>query len=124
MHELSIAASLVDTVSESLDLERMVVQSVHLRVGALAGVVPEALLFCYEAVTQGTPLQGSSLVIESLPVVVYCPACDAEGELEYTVFLLCPRCGEPTGDLRQGRELDVAYVEIEESESADVCQAG
>lgn len=40
------------------------VTAVHLRLGALAGVAPEALLFCYDVAVEGTPLAGSRLVIE------------------------------------------------------------
>ena len=41
--------------------------------GALSGVVPEALLASYEMACAETPLEGSRLVIEEVPVVVFCP---------------------------------------------------
>lgn len=57
MHELSIALSLVELAAEAAanaGAER--VEAVHLRVGALAGVVPEALQFSFAIAARGTPL--------------------------------------------------------------------
>ena len=40
------------------------VQSVRLRLGSLAGVAREALLFSYGIACEGTPLEGSRLLID------------------------------------------------------------
>ncbi|MEZ0335116.1 MAG: hydrogenase maturation nickel metallochaperone HypA, partial [Gemmatimonadales bacterium] len=77
MHELSIALSLVDLAQEEAERLGGRVCALHLRIGALAGVVPEALLASYEMACAETPLEGSRLVIEDVPVVVYCPECRA-----------------------------------------------
>ena len=77
MHELSIANNLVTIASEAIcsdsesDPEAIgQVSEVHLRLGALAGVVEDALMFCYDIATEGTLLEGSRLVIEAVPVTV------------------------------------------------------
>src|SRR5580700_1545853 len=75
MHELSIAMSIVELAEEEADRRGVQVEAVHLKLGALSGVVKEALLSCYEMACENTPLQGSSLIIEELPVVVFCPSC-------------------------------------------------
>ncbi len=64
MHELSIALSIIDGVSEELQ-ERggPKLHAVHLQIGHLSGVVKEALLFAYDVACEGTPLAGSRLVI-------------------------------------------------------------
>ena len=64
--------------------------AVHLRLGALAGVVPEALLASYEMACAETPLEGSRLVIEEVPVVVFCPRCEAQRPLESRAVVLLP----------------------------------
>lgn len=67
MHELSIALSIVDGVSEELALHGgSSVVAVHLRLGRLSGVVPDALLFAYDAACAGTPLEGSRLRIDEV----------------------------------------------------------
>jgi len=75
MHELSIAVSIVEVVEEEAARNNATrVQSVRLRLGALAGVAREALLFSYGIACEGTPLEGSRLLID-----------EAEGrELEVT----------------------------------------
>ncbi|MGB7546941.1 MAG: hydrogenase maturation nickel metallochaperone HypA [Terracidiphilus sp.] len=117
MHELSIVASIVDTVTESLAAYPGArVKEVRLRVGALAAVVEDSLQFCYGIATEGTPLAGSALVVRILPVVMHCKPCAADVELPGLQSFRCPRCGELVGDLRQGRELEIESIEIEEKE--------
>lgn len=64
MHELSIAVSIIEGVTEELQ-ERggPKLHAVHLQVGHLSGVVKEALLFAYDVACEGTALAGSRLVI-------------------------------------------------------------
>jgi hydrogenase nickel incorporation protein HypA/HybF len=66
MHELSIALSLVEAVSEELVRlgERVSLRSVHVRVGPLSGVVPEALAFAFEVAANDTAIAGVRLTIE------------------------------------------------------------
>ena len=73
MHELALTQSVVDMI-----LERTVdrqVSTVRLRVGLLSGVVPDAMRFCYDLVTAGTGLQGSTLEIEQPPGRAHCRTC-------------------------------------------------
>lgn len=124
MHELSIVMSVVEQVTETLvgrpellpDGAR--VKEVRLRVGALAAVVEDSLQFCYGIASEGTPLQGSVLVVHLLPVVMHCERCDADVELDGLQSFRCRKCGEPVGDLRQGRELEIESIEIEDAEEA------
>jgi hydrogenase nickel incorporation protein HypA/HybF len=119
MHELSIVASVVDTVTESLaalpDTSKGArVLEVRLRVGVLASVVVDSLEFCWGIATEGTALEGSTLRVTTVPVVMHCATCAADVELEGVQSFRCPRCGEPCSDLRQGRELEIESFEIED----------
>ncbi|MGA2809575.1 MAG: hydrogenase maturation nickel metallochaperone HypA [Terracidiphilus sp.] len=117
MHELSIVSSIVESVTESLEAYPGArVKEVRLRVGALASVVRESLDFCYGIATEGTPLEGSILVVNVLAVVMHCEPCGQDVELDGLQSFRCPRCGEPCYDLRQGRELEIEAIEIEEVE--------
>ena len=108
--------SVVETVTESLTpYPGAKVLEVRLKVGALASAIPEPLKFCYGAVTEGTPLDGSRLVVDVLPVVVHCAHCDQDAELDGIQSFRCPRCGEPCNDLRQGRELEIDSIEIDDA---------
>jgi hydrogenase nickel incorporation protein HypA/HybF len=120
MHELSIAYSLVELASESArGAGATKVRSLHLRLGALSGVVRGALEFSYEIATAGTPLEGSKLIVTELPVRVYCASCEVEVELASVQRFRCPKCDTPSGDVRQGRELEVESIEIDVTEEVE-----
>lgn len=115
MHELSIAASIVDSVTESVAAYPGArVKEVRLRVGALASVIEDSLQFCWGITVEGTPLEGAKLVVKILPVIAHCAACGQDGELASLQSFRCPHCGEPCSDLRQGRELEIDSIEIDE----------
>jgi hydrogenase nickel incorporation protein HypA/HybF len=102
MHELSIAQSIVDIVLQHLPKEEGVtVRSVRLRLGAMAGVVPDSLEFCFGAITEGTPLEGALLEIDT--------------DIEPTLFV-CSACGGTSLTVLSGREMQVRDIEVEENE--------
>ena len=120
MHELSIVSSIVDTVTESLAAYPGArVLEVRLRVGALASVVVESLEFCWGIAAEGTAMEGSRLVVNVLPVVVHCAPCGIDSELEGVQSFRCPRCGEPCAEIRQGRELEIDSIEIDDGEVSE-----
>ena len=117
MHELSIVSSIVDSVTETLTAYPGArVKEVRLRVGVLASVVEDSLQFCYGIATEGTALEGSALVVNILPVVAHCATCDRDVEVESLQSFRCPHCGDPVDNLRQGRELEIESIEIDEVE--------
>jgi hydrogenase nickel incorporation protein HypA/HybF len=67
MHELSIALSLIELAQAEGERLGGRICAVHIRIGPLAGVAKDALLFSYEVATHDTPLEGSALVIEEVP---------------------------------------------------------
>ncbi len=114
MHELSIALSMVEMAAEEASRRGSSrVHAIHLKLGDLSGVVKEALRFSYTVACEGTPLEGSELVIEDVPVVVYCPACRAETSLASVQQFCCALCQRPTHEVVRGKELEVTALEIE-----------
>ncbi|WP_322813987.1 hydrogenase maturation nickel metallochaperone HypA [Chloroflexus sp.] len=112
MHELSIAHNIV-TIASNAAAEAGVdrISAVHLRIGALAGVVADALRFSFAIAAEGTPLAGADLIIEEVPVVVFCPDCNAEVTLTNPRLFRCPRCDRPCGQIVHGRELELVALE-------------
>ena len=106
MHELGITQGVVDAVTERTG--DAPVAGVRLRVGRLAGVVPDAMRFCFELVTAGTPLEGAELEIEEPEGRGRCRTCGAEFPLPDLV-LLCD-CGSADVEILAGRELAIASV--------------
>ena len=114
MHELSIAMSLVEIAQEEAVRRGAEVSSVHIRVGRLSGVVREALLSSYEMACFETPLQGSQLIIEDVPIVVFCSRCRKNRDVISDQWFVCPECGSPTPEVLQGKELEMVALEIRE----------
>jgi hydrogenase nickel incorporation protein HypA/HybF len=54
--------------------------------------VKDALLFSYEVACQDTPLEGSRLLIEEVPITVFCPQCKEKRVLESVQSFSCPEC--------------------------------
>ena len=114
MHELSIALSLVEAAERAASRARAErVNYLRVEVGAMAGVVPEALRFGYDVATQGTLLEGSELRIERTPVVVFCDTCEAERTLPQLHAFRCPVCSAPAAKIVRGKELEILDMEIE-----------
>jgi hydrogenase nickel incorporation protein HypA/HybF len=115
MHELSIAMSIVEMAQEESERQgNAQVLAVHLKLGQLSGVVKEALLSSYEMACEATPLEGSQLLIEEVPVEVFCPACDGPRTVCSIQWFCCPDCGTPTPTVLHGKELEVVALEIKE----------
>lgn len=116
MHELSIAMSILDCVAEeSLRQGGDVrITAVHVKLGPLSGVVKEALESAYEAAAKASKFPGARLRIEETPVIAFCSKCGEERTLASMQVIRCPICQTPTPDIRSGRELEIAAVEISE----------
>jgi hydrogenase nickel incorporation protein HypA/HybF len=94
------------------------VRSVRLRIGGMAGVVPESLRFCFEVASEGTVAQGAELLIDEVPIRCRCANCNGEFSVERFLFL-CPTCGIPDVEVISGNELDVVELDLlEETDQA------
>ena len=87
------------------------VRRLKLRVGQRAGVTTDALLSAFSVVSHGTPADGAQVEIEVIPVCWFCQDCTAEVTIA-TQSPLCPQCGSSAIEMRHGRELEVAQMEV------------
>jgi len=117
MHELSIAMSIIELAEEEAEQRGVQITAIHLKLGKLSGVVKEALLASYEMASDDSPLKGSRLVIEEIPVVVFCPTCQTQRPISSIQLFCCAECGTPTSEIVQGKEIEVVALEIEECQS-------
>ena len=108
LHELAITQSIVDAVTEHA--AGATVAAVHVRVGRLSGVMPDAMRFCFDVVTDGTVLEGARLEMEQPDGCGHCRSCGDDITLT-DLILLCP-CGSADVQVLSGRELSVTSVEV------------
>jgi hydrogenase nickel incorporation protein HypA/HybF len=113
MHEIGVMSSALTAVlAEARRHGADRVRRIVLRVGALSGAEPAALHFAFEVVARGTPAEGAALQIETVPAVAHCAACRLDFEPDSGFIAQCPRCRGLSGELRRGRELELAQVEL------------
>ena len=126
MHEAGIAVNLIEAVQQRLAAEPGVpphalpsrVSVIHVRVGELSGVSPDALDFAFECLAATTPLAGARLVFDLVPLILACDACGQQSPVEDLVFR-CGVCGSESTRIVSGRELEVRTLDlVEETEVA------
>lgn len=115
MHEMSIAQSLLRLAEEELARRGCTrLEKVGVTLGALSGVEPESLRFCFDILLRGTPHEGACLELTETPLRLRCAGCGLEfgGEGQDALWMPCPRCGEQFGHaVVRGRELLFNHLE-------------
>lgn len=113
MHELSIADAILEAArKEAAKHPGVRVTKVGVRIGALAGVDPDALTFGFDALKQATDLASAGLEIEFVPRRHRCRQCETTFEVRDDGFG-CPHCGSAESVFVSGDELDLTYLEVE-----------
>lgn len=121
MHELSIAMRIVEALDQELAAEvasnpgDFVVSTVAIQVGALTGLVPEALQFSWNFAAEGSSLKGSKLDIQVVDAAGYCPECREERTLTNLQSIRCPDCHTPIAQITGGNELEILTVEVQQA---------
>jgi hydrogenase nickel incorporation protein HypA/HybF len=113
MHEMGIANSVLDAVrTETRRFPGGHIYKVGIRIGALAGVNPDAMSFCFEALVHGTELEPLALEIEFCPRRHQCRAC-GQSFTAAAEDSVCSACGMTGSHFLGGDELELAYLEVE-----------
>lgn len=123
MHEMSIAMAVVGQVEEAARAGgATTVTAVRLQIGELAGVVPDALAFCFELACTGTVLEGAELITEPVAARAQCSSCTRAWAVGMPPELRCPGCGQATDvELLSGRELQIVSVNWEDGPNPGPC---
>jgi hydrogenase nickel insertion protein HypA len=114
MHETALALSILDIiVNKCTEAGGRTVDSVRVRIGTAAGVLPEALQFAFDAVKATTVADKATLEIERVAVGGTCNDCKKEftaADVQY-VFA-CPLCGSKFFEITSGREMEIVDMEV------------
>ena len=113
MHELSLTQNLIEIAEEHARRENAtVITSVTMEIGALSGVMPEAVEFAFEACTKNTLAEGALLEIRHIPALGRCQKCGQECEME-SLLDGCSACGSYALDILKGQEMALIELEID-----------
>jgi hydrogenase nickel incorporation protein HypA/HybF len=123
MHELALMESVAElALTAARQRGAEAITAIHLRIGSLAGVEPEALRFAARVVLRGGLAEGARFTIAVVPARAWCAPCGALFALESGLGL-CPRCGAASRELRQGRELELSSLELRLPDAATALAA-
>lgn len=113
MHEVSIAEALLSSAErECRGQGYSSIQHITVRIGKASGVMPEALLFAFEAMKQETIAHEAVLTIVDVPVSGHCADCGGDFVTDEAFVLSCPLCKGGSFRVRSGRELEIAEMEV------------
>ncbi len=111
MHEVGIMEQTIDiAIDNALSQGVDRIHKLTMRIGKMSGVVPEALEFAFDVVTQNTIAQGANLEIETVPVTCYCSDCKIEFQPP-DLFYECPECGKFSDRILAGKEIELLSIE-------------
>jgi len=117
MHETSIALGILDIINDRCIAEGYhAIESVRLRIGRAAGIMPEALLFSFDVAKADTLAEDATLIIESIPLGGVCSECNADFEVKEAYVLSCPECGSTAFKIQRGYEMEIVEMDVKEKE--------
>ena len=113
MHELSLCEDIRRILCAEAERNQVLrITAVHLRIGTLSCVEPDALRFCFEPVMAGSVAEGARLVIAEVPARARCRACAHEFAIQMR-WQPCPLCDEANTEILDGMDMHVAKIEAE-----------
>jgi hydrogenase nickel incorporation protein HypA/HybF len=114
MHEMSLVQSILDIVKEyAAEKNFNKVLSITLSFGKASTVVPAALTFAFEVLSEDTIAQGAELKFDIKPVVIYCMTCSSDITVN-TYEAVCPICNDHQVMLSGGtEELKLVEMDVE-----------
>jgi hydrogenase nickel incorporation protein HypA/HybF len=112
MHEVAIMEETVAIACDAAAKQQAKkILKLTMRIGMMSGVVPEALTFAFEAVTNGTLAEQAKLEIETVPISYFCTECDRPFS-SLDLFCECPDCGNLSQTILTGKEVELKSLEV------------
>jgi hydrogenase nickel incorporation protein HypA/HybF len=112
MHELSLVESAIQIIEDAARAQQFKrVRVVWLEVGSLAGVEPDALRFCFDAVAEGGVAQGARLEIVDAPGSGVCADCGSVHAVNSFIDA-CPVCGAYAVRVTGGTGMRVKELDV------------
>lgn len=85
---------------------------IRVRIGPLAGVMPELLASAFPLAAAGSRMEHAELEFSHAPIQVHCQTCGADTEAAMN-RLICGACGDWHTQIISGDELLLESVELE-----------
>jgi len=113
MHEVSIAQSLLKIAVDNCEKEGYKgIESINVKIGKASGIMPDALLFAFDAVKIGSIAEKATLTIDEIPVSGFCENCKSSFSVEEAFVFSCPHCGSVSIKVETGHELHIDEMDV------------
>lgn len=110
MHELGVLIEVVEQVTEvAKENDVTKIDRLVLQVGELCSMIPRYMKKIYPAAVDDTILEGSELVIETIPGNGKCKGCGSIYNL-IEEHGTCPECGENDFEMISGDEFVIKEI--------------
>ncbi|MBM3132277.1 MAG: hydrogenase maturation nickel metallochaperone HypA [Chloroflexi bacterium] len=94
MHSLGMAENILQlALAEAQKHEGKRIASIRVTIPDHDSEESDAIQFCLEAMTRGTPAEGAEINIEVVPIMARCSACVIDFVVDPHLPSRCPRCG-------------------------------
>ena len=117
MHELGLVNYVVKQVGKIAEENQVKrITSVTLEFGEVSGIVTSYLYDYWKWYTKKFPMfDGAELRCETIPAITWCDDCkQTYPTVKYGKT--CPHCGSGNTWLRQGNEMNIKQIEVEDLE--------
>lgn len=112
MHEVSLCRALAASVGRASRGRR--VEAVHVDVGQLRQIVPDAMAHAWVFVVRNTALDGAELHLTPIPAVLACDDCGVQLELGPDLGFACHSCGSSNTHVASGEEFTLTAIDVSE----------
>lgn len=113
MHEMALAEGILQLIEDAArDQGFTAVRTVWLEIGQMSSVEPDALRFCFDAVTRDSIAAGATLEVVDTPGQGWCMQCSLSVSMQ-ALYDPCPRCGSYQVQATGGTEMRVKELEVD-----------
>lgn len=114
MHEMSLMQGLLQTAETALaSYSVRQVNALHVQAGLLANLLPNAFIFAFETLAQGTVFENAELKVEKMPLQAHCCNCKKE-YASMDIPPQCPHCTADEYEIIGGTEVVLSSIDFEE----------
>jgi len=113
MHELSIAANIIEIVEETVKQNKAdKVTLLEIEIGEMSGVVSEALKTALEISVKGTIVENTEIKIFEVLGEAQCNCCNKIFDI-HDLYTPCNDCGSYDNIIIKGKEMKIKSITME-----------
>jgi hydrogenase nickel incorporation protein HypA/HybF len=115
MHEVSVAESLVESITKEAMCINAKPLAASISCGQLNPINDEVMQFAFEVATKDTICEGMTLTVMHIPWRAACRECSHE--FDFDVYSpKCPQCGSSKFDMADDAPLQLDEIELDENQ--------